>query len=282
MEIKPPKDTDQKIPQVPHADAGVVPKHPFRMLVVGPSGSGKSVVISHLLRRVYNGYFERVVIFSPTAKRDPAYKGITKQRDFKAEFDPADLKHLFQTQKNKVKSQGKAKAPRMLILFDDVISDTKFMNKKEFMQSFFQSRHDNISIMLAAQSYMRVPRSPRLNATDVIMFPSSESEIERISKEYCPPHTKCRDFEQIVRHATKDQFDFLYINTRAPQGEKFRKKFDVYLNLDDGTGTLPNEVGVPQVSRKRNRDPDDEASVMEDSKLAAPEPSDTADPVSNF
>jgi len=166
MEIKPPPETDEQIPQCPYAEAGVVPKHPFRLLVVGVSGSGKTVLVTHLVRTVYKGYFDRVVIFSPTAENDPAYKGLTKKRDFKKELKGEDLEQLFQTQKNKVKAQGKVHAPRMLIIFDDIIADAKFMNTTAFQKAFYQSRHHNISIILNSQSYMRMPRSPRLNVTD--------------------------------------------------------------------------------------------------------------------
>ena len=134
MEIKPPKETDEQIPQCPYAEGGVVPKHPFRLLIVGASGSGKTVLVSHLMRKVYKGYFDRVVIFSPTAENDPAYKNITRKRDIHAELEPGELTSLFQTQKNKVKAMGKAQSPRMCIIFDDVIADTKFMNTKEFMK----------------------------------------------------------------------------------------------------------------------------------------------------
>jgi hypothetical protein len=232
MEIKPPKDNDGKIPQVDLAERGIVPKHPFRLLLVGTSGSGKSVVVSHLLRNVYNGYFDRLVIFSPTAHNDPAYKGITARNDFRKELVPREIENLFQTQESKVKCYGKAKAPRMCILFDDVIAENKFMNTPAFMKCFFQSRHHNISIFLCAQSYMRVPRSARLNATDLMLFPASESEVIRIAKEYTPPHTKQRDFEELIKYATREKYSFLYIATMAKDGEKYRRKFDAFLLLN--------------------------------------------------
>lgn len=232
MEIKPPKDNDAKIPQVELAERGIVPKHPFRLLTVGTSGSGKSVVVSYLLKNVYNKYFDRLVIFSPTAKNDPAYKGITARNDFRTELVPEEIENLFRSQESKVKAYGKAKAPRMCILFDDVIAENKFMNKPAFMKCFFQSRHNNISIILCAQSYMRVPRSARLNATDLMLFPASESEMQRIAKEYTPPHTKQAEFEELIKHATREKYSFLYIATLEDEETRYRRKFDAYLTLN--------------------------------------------------
>jgi hypothetical protein len=256
MKITPPKETDAKLPQVELAELEIVPKHPFRLVIVGTSGSGKSVLTSHLVRNVYKGYFDRTVIFSPTAENDPAYKGIAPKRDYKVDLKPAEIKHLFQTQKNKVKAMGKSHAPRMLILFDDVIADNKFMNTPDFMKCFFQSRHHNISIILCAQSYMRVPRSARLNATDLCLFPASESEIKRIGKEYCPPHTSQRSFEDLIRHATAERFSFLYINTQCDPEKRFRRKFDAVLTLDADDEPVPEpsdttEYGSDRPPRRR-------------------------------
>jgi ABC-type oligopeptide transport system ATPase subunit len=242
MQVEVPKDNDAKIPQTDLAERGIVPKHPFRLLLVGSSGSGKSVVASHLLRNVYAGYFDRLIIFSPTAEEDPAYRGITKRQDYRKELVPREIDNLFQTQKSKVKAYGKAKAPRMCILFDDVIAENKFMNTPAFMKCFFQSRHGSISVILCAQSYMRVPRSARLNATDLILFPASESEIIRIAKEYTPPHTKQKQFEELIKHATREKYSFLYIATLADEGQKYRRKFEAYLELNSSTNEDPETV----------------------------------------
>ena len=52
-----------------------LPQPPFRWGVVGSSGSGKSVLLSNLLSQadLYRSVFDRIYVFSPTAKSDPAW-----------------------------------------------------------------------------------------------------------------------------------------------------------------------------------------------------------------
>ena len=130
---------------------------------------------------------------------------------------------------------------------------TIFHKTKLDLQKWFLG----ISIILNAQSYMRVPRSARLNATDLCLFPASDSEMKRIGKEYCPPHTKQTDFENLIRHATGEQYSFLYISTLADPDKRFRRKFDAYLELP-GKQTNVGGTGTKRRERAERFEDDDE------------------------
>ena len=63
-----PIDTgDGEFPPVAHT---IIPQHPFRMLLVAPQGGGKTNFICNLILRQYKGYFNRVIVCSPTIDND--------------------------------------------------------------------------------------------------------------------------------------------------------------------------------------------------------------------
>ena len=60
----------------------------------------------------------------------------------------------------------------------------------------------------------------------------SESEIELLVSEYNPPHTTQKEFYNLVKHATKERFNFLHIATRVPPEQRFRKNLSTILTIN--------------------------------------------------
>ena len=72
-----------KVTPLPHAERHykcssykAMPKVPFRMMLTGRSGSGKTVTISSMVLDHYRGCFESIYIFSSTADLDPTFQAI--------------------------------------------------------------------------------------------------------------------------------------------------------------------------------------------------------------
>ena len=91
------------------------PKVPFRALITGPSGSGKSNLLINFIFDIYTGVFERIYIWSPSINVDtiwlPVKKYIEetmkvdsdKEQCFFEEFDPHDMERVINTQhKNRI------------------------------------------------------------------------------------------------------------------------------------------------------------------------------------
>jgi len=53
-----------------------LPAPPFRMIVLGQSGSGKSSFVYSMLKKYYKGYFDQIVIFSGTVDSNSAWNKI--------------------------------------------------------------------------------------------------------------------------------------------------------------------------------------------------------------
>jgi len=224
---------EQKLPQLMRED--VIPRHPFRMLNSGASGSGKSMLVLNLLQRknFMKDFFDEIFLFSPTARGDQIQQlldlGPDNICDDLNDSGIEQLDYVFEKQNELVEEMGYLNSPKVLIIFDDVISSPRFMNSNTFKRCFIQGRHINLSVIINTQKYHAIPRTMRLNCTDVAFFPSSQSEVARIAEEFTPPSKTVKQFTTLVQYATSEPYNFLYINTRAKR--KYRRNLDVYLGI---------------------------------------------------
>jgi len=75
IDIKPYKHTQYTVEQ---SKCDRVPRLPARMLLVAPSGSGKTVLLTNLILNVYRNCFSRIYIFSPSIFVDSEWESVKK------------------------------------------------------------------------------------------------------------------------------------------------------------------------------------------------------------
>ena len=51
----------------------MVPKLPFRSVILGPSGSGKTILLQNMILDIYRDCFSRIYIFSPSIDVDATW-----------------------------------------------------------------------------------------------------------------------------------------------------------------------------------------------------------------
>ena len=73
--IKPYKSTEFNVEQTKYE---FVSKLPTRSLIIGPSGTGKSVFLQNLILDIYRGCFSRVYIFSASIHLDMSWRPVIK------------------------------------------------------------------------------------------------------------------------------------------------------------------------------------------------------------
>lgn len=219
------------------SEMNVIPRLGTMSIFNGMTGSGKTNLINNLLTKPQffgqDDIFSIKILISPTANADDMQKSIN--------FDivKTDLKEgekvivaLSKIQREEVEKYGNDKAGNALIYFDDVISDNDFIKSKAYTHGAIASRHDNITSFTSSQSWTSVPRKARLQAKNIFFFASSQSEVELLHYEYCPPNMSKKDFMDMVAYATSDPFSFLYINKSVPMKIRFRKNLDEIIDLD--------------------------------------------------
>ena len=107
----------------------VAPKVPFRALITGPSGSGKSNLLINFILDIYRGVFERIYIWSPSINVDtiwlPVKKYIKetmkvdtdKEQFFFEEFNPEDMERVIDDTQHKITEYSKKKKIKKLFKY---------------------------------------------------------------------------------------------------------------------------------------------------------------------
>lgn len=234
------KTSKNKVKRTEIQKCDIIPKHPFRAILSGRSGSGKSNLLINLLiqKHFYKNYFHFIFLISPTAgKLDDSFIALKKSKPKSKiaiinDLNPDTIENIMETNKEIIEEKGVHKAPRILIVYDDVVSHKKFMNSRSFTQSFIASRHYNASVIICTQRYNSVPRVARLQANAIFFFKGSNSETEILSEEFCPPSFSKKEFLAVIDYAVKEPYNFLFINdTCKEHRHKYRKNLDQILEL---------------------------------------------------
>lgn len=238
LEIKKIDTAKNNIPQTEEMKEQILLPFPFSLIISGRSGSGKTNLLMNLLTRknMYGGYFQYILVFSPTSPFDDLYKNLKIPKDnLKPKFSSEDLEKILEARQKQIKKHGikkVAEESRLLIIFDDTIADQDFLRSREALQLFTLLRHYLISVILLTQTYNKVPKPLRNNANGVMIFPSNRSEIEILKDELCPPALLKKEFEKLIEYATSDKHSFLYINNKADLQHRYKKNLDEDIDIN--------------------------------------------------
>jgi ABC-type dipeptide/oligopeptide/nickel transport system ATPase component len=196
-------------------------KIPFRMLIIGNSGAGKTQTLLNIIHNM-NGTFNNIFIITKN-KDEPLYNYLEDK------LDKDSLKIV----------EGVAKAPNLekdidkkdqtLIVMDDLVLEK---NQSALEEYFIRARKLNCSLIYISQSYYRVPRMIRQNLNYlVIKQVSSFKDLYRIMAEYTLGVEK-QELKKLYESSTKEKQDFLLVDLDANPQDRFRKNFSEIYDLN--------------------------------------------------
>ena len=207
-----------------------IPDHPYRILIIGGSGSGKTNTLLNLINE--QKYIEKIYLYAKDLS-EPKYEYLIKNRkntgikhlnDGNAFTEYSSMMDDVYKNINFYNSNRKRK---ILIVFDNMIAD--FMTNKKFQsiikELFIRCRKLNISLVFITQSYFSVPKDVRLNATrHLIMKINNKRELQNIATNHSAD-IDYKDFIKIYRECIKEPYNFLTIDTTLPSTNplSFRK-----------------------------------------------------------
>lgn len=190
---------------------------PFTQLLVAPTKSGKSVVITNLLLNInfYKDCFDEIYFISPTVFLDHTLKAIATDDEIIKIHEEDDLDKIDIILKDIIEEQRKIKmkekdAPHILIVLDDMISYFKNNTLLDKAPAF--SRHYNISFIISTQSFVGSPTKLRRNTASYLIFKLyNNSDLKSYYEEV---GSQFKDFYENYNEATEDKYNFLYVNQR--------------------------------------------------------------------
>ena len=209
---------------------------PFRMLIIGPLGSGKTSTLLHLINNFHP--IDKIYLYAKDTD-EKKYQYLINKREqagIKNLNDPhafieysSDMNDLLDDINNYNKNRDK----KVLIIFDDMIAD--IMRSEKFnaivKELFIRCRKLNISIVFITQSYFRTPKDARLNITHYILMKiGNKKELKSIAEENSG-HLDFKDFLKIYNYCTKEPYSFTLEDTRPTASGTFKKNFNEPINL---------------------------------------------------
>ena len=196
-------------------------KVPFRALLIGSSGSGKTATLLNLINLMPNT-FNHIYIY--TKAEEALYDYLQSQLPsdlLTISYDLADCEnHL----KNEI-YYGQS-----LVVFDDMCNGK---NQKCIEEMYIRGRKiaGGISMLYLTQSYYKVPKTIRLQCQYVFIIKvSGIRDLKLILSEYNLGSTKEELLTKYNYCCNSGEFgNFLLIDLEAPQNKTFRKNWDEYI-----------------------------------------------------
>ena len=211
-----------------------IPDHPYRILILGGSGSGKTNALLNLLNEQHD--IDKMYVYARDLNK-PKYQFLIKKCEdagIKHYNDPNAFIECSNTMDNfyeDIDNYNPKRDKKVLIVFDDMIAD--IMTNKKFQaiikELFIRCRKLNISLAFITQSYFSIflifPKDVRLNLTHYfIMKIKNREELQNIAFNHSA-EIDYDDCKKTYRECTKEPFTFLTIDTTLPPSNplRFRK-----------------------------------------------------------
>ena len=204
-----------------------IPDHPYRILIIGGSGSGKTNTLLSLINnqpdinKIYlyaKGPYEDKYQF--LIKKSKSI-GLKRFNDPKAFIEYSNDMHDVY---NNINDYNLDKENKILMVFDDVIAD--MMNNKKLnsivTKLFIRGRKLNISLVFITQSYFKVPKDVRLNTTHFFIIKIlNKRELQQIAISHSSD-IDFKDFINVYKKCTDKPYSFLVHDTTLSSDDPLR------------------------------------------------------------
>ena len=175
-----------------------MPNQCFRMLVCGPTGSGKTNTLLHIIYKLL--YFDKIYLYAKNLEQSKYQKlmKVFQPISDEAGYDVIEASNDKIIPVNDLDSEN-----QKLIIFDDYVCEK---NQKQLVDYFIRGRHKNCCVIYLSQSYYKTPKDIRLNCSHfaIYEFPSN-NEKSLICREN-------NESKQLYEKATGDPYSFIYID----------------------------------------------------------------------
>jgi len=226
----------------------VVAKLPLRDIILGPSGSGKGILLQNLILNIYKDCFDRIYIFSPSIFVDktwsPVIEHINKDLKVNTEkekclfdtFDTEELSNIVETQKKiaeHMKSQNYKKIYQILIIIDDWADDYKASHNPVLNSLFTKGRHSFISVIVSSQKFRALSNIMRVNAVNLYVFRlRNVGDLDAFVEEVSAVASK-KELLNLYHIATEEAYSFLFIKLNSKKvNDMFYLRFEKRLLLE--------------------------------------------------
>ena len=211
-----------------------IPDHPYKILIIGGSGSGKTNVSLSLIEKQPD--IDKIHLYA----KDPheAYQQLIKIREKVGIDHHNDPRAYIEYSNNMhdiykiIDENNPDKENKIMIVFDDMIADMTHNKKLNSIvtELFIRGRKLNIFLVFITQSYFKVPKDVRLNTSHFFIAKiPNKRELQQIAINHSSD-INTKDFANIYRKCTAEPYSFLVNDTTLASNNplRFRKLFLKY------------------------------------------------------
>ena len=177
-----------------------MPADVFRMLICGPSNSGKTNTLLHMLYELLD--YDKIYLFSKNLHQN-------KYQDLLQEFAETINPHgdeIIPLEELQADNQK-------IVVFDDLVCEK---TQNDIINYFINGRHKNCCVIYLTQTFYKVPKNIRDNCSHFCIFRFLPRENKRIADEIGVDHNA-------LDRATDKKYSFFYYD--KPQ-KLMKKNFD--------------------------------------------------------
>jgi hypothetical protein len=170
--------------------------------------SGKSYLAKYVLHSlVQDGLVDEVFIISQTEHISKSFDVFDDEHIVK-EYNPVFIENLIKQQAESIKKLGKEKAPKVVLILDDVIG-TVSPNDSTLNSLFTLSRHVNISVFLLVQ-HVKLVFSPCLRQNvDYLYIGQVNDEALTVLFNVAHYPGSLKDFKNFIGKSQEGKFTFV-------------------------------------------------------------------------
>ena len=201
--------------------------HPYRILIIGGSGWGKTNALLNLINNQSD--IDKICLHVKDPHEAKYQFLITKREStgLKHFNDPKvsiEYSNDMQAVYKNIDEYNVDKERKKLIVFDDMIVDMINNTKLNSIvtESFIKSRESTISLVFITQSHFKVPKDARLNSIHFfIMKIPNKRELQEIALNHLSD-INFKDFIKIYKECTAEPYSFLVNDTILASDNPFK------------------------------------------------------------
>ena len=230
-------------------DKILYPTHPCRVIITGPSCSGKTYFLSNIILNIINGY-DKIYIYSPSLHQNLYQRlincfsnyipihiipNILNEEDLdilieeivnNKDFEKSDIEiETFDNIENLKYPQEYE--DNTIIILDDL--NEKEINNDKIQAMFKRGRHNNLSIFIISQDYYELPKKTiRANGNIFHLFkPNNFLDIRNIYQDKASMDMTLNEFKLLTATCWNEKYHPLTIDMTK---DKYQGRYRLGLN----------------------------------------------------
>ena len=180
------------------------------VICCGKRNSGKSVILKHLVELEKNN-FDKIFAICPTESINRFYKDIVIEKCIFDSYNEVWTDKLIDKLTTANANTPKDELKKVLLIFDDILSDINFHESPAMKKIFTRGRHLGLSIICTAQYLYQLPPICRCNSDFVLVGSMNNQSKNLLCDEFLAGSLDRKQFINLYNKATKD-YNFLLIN----------------------------------------------------------------------